>query len=73
MTCVVIGCSDYAALGAHVVEAHRRATTESHWWIVGMCWGCNSRFKGEVFPIDERTGWAEHTYLDTCVGFGEAE
>jgi hypothetical protein len=62
----VIGCSNYVEVGAHIVEAHRRATTESQWWIVGMCSGCNRRFRNESFPIDERTWWAEHDVLNTC-------
>lgn len=66
LTCVVIGCRNYAEVGAHIVEGHRRATTMSQWRIVGMCSSCNSSFRNENFPIDQRTWWADHAVLDTC-------
>jgi hypothetical protein len=40
ITCSVLGCSDVATVGAHVVDVSRRGTKPRH-WIVPTCHQCN--------------------------------
>jgi hypothetical protein len=39
-TCAVLGCSDIATVGAHVVDVSRRGARPHH-WIVPTCHHCN--------------------------------
>ena len=60
-TCMSIGCTNEAAVGAHVRKPRGRKP-----WIIGLCRSCNHHSNNEQFEVDERSQWAPVAYVQRC-------
>lgn len=49
--CSILGCGNDATVGAHIIHADGRASSE--WWIVPMCGSCNHSTNADVMFLKE--------------------
>lgn len=62
--CSVLGCSNEAEVGAHVIHTDKRTSNKQ--WIVPLCRPCNHKYNDKNMPIDSRVDLISANVSITC-------